>query len=114
MKKVLLFLSIIFCLTTTLSAQKIFKTTNLQEANIKVFVASTNDSVDLNVKIVANISDVNKDGLWYMTELPEEADLKIYFTQVRSQADMVISYVTTEEQAGWLTKNKRYLFKTKK
>ena len=39
-------------------------------------------------------------GIWYFTEWKSEADMLIYFTEWRSEADLVICYTTYKSEAG--------------
>jgi hypothetical protein len=110
----ILAISMILCMTQTISAQRIFKVTEATAAQVKVAVVTDESQADLKVIEVSQGEEVVKDGTWFITPSENEADLKVFITTDASQADVKIFYVTNAEQAGWITRDKRHFFKSQK
>ena len=108
-----LFLAALF-ITNSSSGQRIFKVTAATDANVKVFVTTDVSQADIKVKTVNTPEAANKDGLWYVTATAPEAMLKVFEVSNAADADVKIFYVTDDIQAGWVTTNKRQFFKGNK
>jgi hypothetical protein len=101
-------------LSGSLFAQRIYKVNTADNAQVKVYVTNNAEEADLKVFETLQPEAVVKDGIWYQPMTESEADIKVFITTEASQADMKIFYVTDVEQAGWITREKRQLFKVQK
>lgn len=98
-------------------AQIIFEVEDPELADVKVYYTSNPFEADLFVKTSSDPhmakADENR-GIWYFTMNPEEADVKLFFTDYGSQADFKVYFTPSVRQAGWKKPSKRRLLYTDK
>lgn len=91
-------------------AQRILTVPEIQSADVIVHVLVDNGRQDLNVLEVAySFQARGNHGLWFKALHPRLADKKVYFTDNRSEADLVIRYVSSVSKAGWVSLQKQHL-----
>ena len=79
------YLILLFLLSLTISAQKIYK-------------------VDYKY-------DANKDGLWYFVNYKYDADKTIYFVDYKYDANLIIYFCDYKYDVGWKNKSKIHLLR---
>lgn len=107
-------LLIVFGFTLTVTeavAQKVFIASTPTGADVKVFVESSKELADLCVYQVEYSHQTRaNNGLWFTALHEKLCDVKVYFTDRKSESDMTIFYVKKQSEAGWRNPTKRHLF----
>lgn len=101
-----LIMGCLFC-----NAQRILTVQERAKADFSVFVETEpRIKSDLNVfQVSYSFQAKGNYGYWFTALHPRLADKKIYFTNNRSDADLVIKYVTSKKLAGWISLHKQHL-----
>ena len=105
----------IFCLIFiinfgSLTAQKIYSTSQSYKADFNVFVVENEYQADLKVYKVSRAYEARKNtGLWFFSTTPYNSDKKIYFCENEYEADLKVFFVDYKYQAGWKNSAKKYL-----
>lgn len=103
-------LVILIFITSICSAQTVFSTTYMNQAEVKVFVVKYESQADLKVfKVKYENQAEGNDGRWFFTKYENQARKKIFFVDYENQADLKIFFVDYESQAGWRDKSKKAL-----
>ena len=90
-------------------AQAMYTVDAAPEADIIVFMVDAEDKCDLKVFFVEEEHQLGKPGVWMGTFDKSKADKKIYFTFEEKEATLKIFVVDKEEQAGWVSEEKKGL-----
>lgn len=78
----------------------IFQTNNPAAADYKVCVSSAEEA-DLWVYLAPIPGMLSGPGCWFMTQLPTKTNIKLYFTNSQTLADLKVHFVTNSASAGW-------------
>lgn len=75
-----------------------------------VFTCEYRTEADVKVYVTnyRNEADGNR-GMWYFVEYRTEAKKKIYFVNYRNEADLVIYFTHYRNEAGWRNEKKEHL-----
>lgn len=84
---------------------RIYQTTYMGEAHIRVAIVSRGDA-DLLVYRAASWGLASGDAHWFITRNKQDADFLIFFTSP-GMADLKICFVDSQGEAGW-QKESRY------
>ncbi|PLX10351.1 MAG: hypothetical protein C0594_05095, partial [Marinilabiliales bacterium] len=94
-------------------SQKVYKDSDVSTADLRVYVTTDLASADLKVFEVESSDQARRDGQWYIVDENSQADayIRLYITTNESEAQLKVYYVSDKEQTGWVTNNKRNLYK---
>lgn len=103
MKKCFFILSMLIFLSFSSYSQVVVFSETPEAADVRVFVTQEEGEADLKLFRCASADQVkgNK-GLWFFTREQEEATKTVHFVQDVNEADFIVRFVMTKEEAGWV------------
>lgn len=109
MKKLWLISILLLMMSYQAFSGNVFIVKHKSDADVVVYV--TNNRYDNNLNLLVYVTrDKNEakncDEVWYRVNYSSEANIKIYFTKNKSEADIIVSYVSHKYEAGWRRANK--------
>ena len=79
---------------------RIYQTTSMGEARLRVALVGNQGEADLLVHRVSSWGSAHGDALWYITRDKQEATAWLYFTSV-GMAQVKVCFVDSQASAGW-------------
>ena len=108
----LVILTLLFCYSIELKAQKFYQCEENETPDLKVWAAESAKGADFNAYFVYDIAEMK--GMTIGTVLQvatrQEADFSLQFVDNKKDADFSLWIVETAEDAGWKNKAKEHLF----
>lgn len=83
----------------------IYQSYSKADAELQVHVSDSPGTADLWVMSVGNIGQAYGEGAWYLSENRAQASTRIFLCP-RSQAQLVVYFVNTLQEAGWQGRRK--------
>ena len=109
MKTTKTFFVLVFLFGTTYFAhtQTVCEVKYVTGADIKVYVTSDPTAADLVVFQTSSADSVTgNNGVWYFSPFINGAQKKIFFVDMATDADLSISFTTSQGSAGWINSAK--------
>lgn len=97
MKPQHLFISVLLLFGLNSYSQKVFYTTNKNEANFKIYISQKEYEADWIVLKTNWIKNVKK-GIWFEVKYKNEADLILYIVNEKYEADKVVWFTKYESK----------------
>jgi hypothetical protein len=118
MKKMLYYsvsvVAFITLVNSSLSSQVVYWGDSTTTKAIRVYISNDCTIADLNVFYVDSINKILTDGHFYVTSDLWRANYRLVETNSQALSDLTIYIVAAKEKAGWMNRNKRYLFVVRK
>lgn len=109
MKNTILLFSVLFWITFSSTAQKVYSTDSKYDADVKVYVADSKYDADLIVYKCSSKYDADDNkGLWYFVDSKYDADKKIYFVSSKYDADIIVYFTSSKYDAKWRESSKKH------
>lgn len=88
---------------------KIFRTSVVSEADLKVYVTKVRFEADLVIFETPDAWAAEAPDIWTYVDIESHADKSVYFTEYRWEADLVIYKTAVQPDAGWVDESKAWL-----
>jgi hypothetical protein len=97
MKPHQIFISVLVLFGFNSYSQKVFYTTNKNEANYKIYVSQKEYEADW-IVLKTKWIKYAKNGIWYEVKYKNEADLILYIVNEKYEADKVVCFTKYESK----------------